>query len=412
MPTLWLINQFSNTPELPGHTRQYEIASGLVNQGWSVEVFSSDFSLSKRCFCKLNKFQLNFTERFPGIKWTWLRVLPYQSNNWKRYLNMISFCLHLFIYLVPLCLIKNSLGKGPDIILASSPQLPATFISLCIARIFKKPFVSEIRDLWPQTLIDQKPESTESFIVRFLLWMEREVYSKSDYVVVLAKGSERYVKERGAKKTIFLPNGADINKFKFSSLPDELCTFNKIRTLNILYPGAHGLCNALDKVLEAAFLLSNLPVKFVFIGDGPQKRTLIKKSKTLSNVKFLDPVPKKEMYKIMKSSDAILISLSDIPLFKYGVSPNKLYDAYALGRPVISSVGGEINKEIEDNSLGVVCPPENPVELANAVKKLLNTPREERELMGKRGRKLAETIYSRSKIISKYDRVLSNLLMN
>ena len=100
----------------------------------------------------------------------------------------------------------------------------------------------------------------------------------------------------------------------------------------------------------------------------------------------------------MREADAILISLKDVSLFKYGISPNKLYDAYALGRPVISTVGGVVNEEIENNYIGFTTDPGRPDKLAKIIKKMYKLPRNEREKMSLMGRQLAEKIYSREKI--------------
>ena len=104
----------------------------------------------------------------------------------------------------------------------------------------------------------------------------------------------------------------------------------------------------------------------------------------------------------MMKADAILLSLKDVDLFKFGVSPNKLYDAYALGRPLISTVGGIINQEIDDNKLGLTTLPGKPIELAKIIKKMYKLPRNEREEMGKNGRQIAENIYSREKVRISY----------
>ena len=101
----------------------------------------------------------------------------------------------------------------------------------------------------------------------------------------------------------------------------------------------------------------------------------------------------------MNSMDAILLSLDKNPLFRFGVSPNKLYDAYAVGRPIIATVPGMINKEIIDHNIGVTCEARNPEELALAIVKLMNKKRIEREKMSFSARKLAEKTYSRIKII-------------
>jgi glycosyltransferase involved in cell wall biosynthesis len=406
MPRLWLINQFANTPDLPGHTRQYEVAAGLVRLGWRVGVFASDFNLTQRCYRRLRFPWLSKSESPAGIRWTWLWVSPYRRNNWKRQLNMLSFCLHLLLRLLPGAMLGRLSGRAPELILASSPQLPAAFTCLWIARLSCIPFVLEVRDLWPQVLIDQGGKTPDSPMVRLLGWMERQLYSKAHMVVVLAQGAERYVRERGARRTAWLPNGPDLELFAPQPLPPDQATFT------VLYAGAHGDANALENVIEAARLLEcrNSPVGFQFIGDGPEKQDLIQLATGLKTVVFNDPVPKAEIPARMAQADAILLSLRDVPLFRYGVSPNKLYDAYAIGRPVITTVAGSINAEVETHRLGVTAQPGDPQALADAILRLAQTPRAEREAMAARATQLAHSTYSRQRINAEYNRLLREVI--
>jgi len=406
MPRLWLINQFANTPDLPGHTRQYEVAAGLVGLGWRVGVFASDFNLTQRRYRRLRFPLLCSSERPAGIHWSWLWVSPYSQNNWKRQLNMLSFCLHLVLRLLPAALLSRLRGRDPDVILASSPQLPAAFTCLWIARLIGIPFVLEVRDLWPQVLIDQGGKSPNSLMVRLLELIERNLYKNSQLVVVLAQGAERYVRELGARRTVWLPNGPDLELFAPEPLPPDQPTFT------VLYAGAHGDANALENVVSAARLLEqrNSPIRFRFIGDGPEKQTLIQLAADLKTVEFNDPVPKAEIPAQMKQADAILLSLRDVPLFRYGVSPNKLYDAYAIGRPVITTVAGSINSEVETHRLGVTAEPGDPLALADAILCLAQTPRAEREAMAKRAIELAHSTYSRQRINAEYNNLLRELI--
>ena len=406
MSRLWLINQFANTPDLPGHTRQYEVAAGLVGLGWGVGVFASDFNLTQRRYRRLRFPSLASSEHQAGIRWTWLLVSPYRQNNWRRQLNMLSFCLHLVLRLLPAALFGRLTGRAPNVILASSPQLPAAFTCFLIAFLSGLPFVLEVRDLWPQVLIDQGGKKTDSPLVRLLGWMERQLYSNSHTVVVLAKGAEGYVRERGARRTAWLPNGPDLGLFASQPLPPDQATFT------VLYAGAHGDANALENVIEAARLLEqrNSPVRFQFIGDGPEKKNLIQLAVGLKTVVFNDPLPKVEIPARMAQADAILLSLRDVPLFRYGVSPNKLYDAYAIGRPVITTVAGSINAEVETNHLGVTAEPGDPQDLADAILRLAQTPRVEREAMALRATQLAHSTYSRQRIIAEYNRLLREVI--
>ena len=410
MPSLWLINQFANTPDLPGHTRHYDIAVGLNKRSWEVDVFASDFNLSERRFKRLKGIQLYLIENIFEIRWFWIRVFPYSKNDWKRSMNMLSFCIHIFITLFFKLQIEKPHNQKIDCILASSPQLPAAFICLLIAKLFKIPFVFEVRDLWPQVLIDQGGKSPKSLLVRLLAFMEKELYTNSNYVVVLASGSEPYVRRKGAKKVKWLPNGPNLNDFKLFQLPRENDGFNPGRPFRILYAGAHSDSNGLDNVIKAGLLLSKLPIQFIFIGDGPQKTTLIKQAAGLKNFKFLDPIPKSLMPENLANSDAILLSLKDVPVYKYGVSPNKLYDAYAIARPVITTVLGAVNSEVEMNNLGVTAPPGDPQSLAKSIEKLFKTPFKEREMMAMRARNLAENVYSREKVINSYDELLKEVI--
>ena len=359
MPRLWLINQYANAPGMAGHSRHYEIAIGLKKLNWQVEIFSSDFNLGERSFKKLSKFDLIFSEVINGSIWHWLRVFPYKKNNWRRVINLLSFCGIVFIFASIRILRSRVINKEPDIFLASSPQLPAAFILLLLAKIFRKPFILEIRDLWPQVLIDQGGKSPKSLVIKILLFMEEKLYKHSDSIVVLSKGITNYIKKRSPSDIFWLPNGPDLNKFQFSKLPEEKTTFSKDRPFRILYAGAHGEANDLSNVIKSAKLLLKNPIEFTFMGDGPLKELLISEAKDCNNIIFRNPIPKEYVPDMMKRFDAILLSLKDVPVFKYGVSPNKLYDAYALGRPVISTASGQVNIEIEENYLGVTSLPNN-----------------------------------------------------
>ena len=403
MSLIWIINQFANTPDLAGHTRQYEISKYLVQKNWKVELFASDFNLSERKFKKLTKNQLLKTEKINGIKWNWLRVISYKKNDIKRILNMLSFCFNLsFIFLTKLIIKRNEV----KIIYASSPQLPAAFVSLVFAKMLKIPFFFEVRDLWPQVLIDQTGVNNQNFLIKILKILEKKLYKYSDEIIVLSKNSIDYIKTRGGSNITWLPNGPDLTNFSFSELPYEGNGFNSERPFTIIYTGTHGESNDLINVVKAAELIQELPILFIFVGDGPEKNKLINISKKLNNIKFFDPIPKYKIPSFIANSDAVLISLKDVLVFKYGISPNKLYDAYAIGRPVITTIEGAINDEVNAYNLGVTCIAENPKLLAKSIKVLFDLPREKRSQMGKRARKLAEEIYSREIINKK----LHNLL--
>ena len=213
--------------------------------------------------------------------------------------------------------------------MASSPQLPAAFVSYLLASFFKIPFIFEVRDLWPQILIDLGGKNKDNLIIKLLFIIEKILYKKSNLVVVLSKGSEKYAQAKGSINTIWLPNGPDLSKFRRSPLPEHKEGFTKERPFLIIYAGTHGEANGLENIINTAKYLDKDPVKFMLVGDGPEKKILKKKAGNLKNIELKSTVPQSR-FELVKA-DAVIHSLKKVKLFEYGVSPNKLYDAYAIG---------------------------------------------------------------------------------
>lgn len=395
---IWIINQFANTPDVPGHIRQYELGQFLVQQGCQVNVFASDYNLTQRQYLKLKFPQLWHRESLNGLQWNWLYAASYQVNNWRRYLNMLSFCLTL--------LIIGLFKPKPDLIIGSSPQLLAALTAWILAKLRGARFYFEVRDLWPQVLIELGGKSPNSLLVRFLAKIEHLLYQKSDRVIVLAAGLVDYATKHGAVQVNWLPNGPDIEQFKLE-IPVEVAKADyhiDPERICLMYTGAHGTANSLDTIVEAARLLDQShPQKFqiLLVGDGPEKSQLIEQASGIECLEFRPAIPKGEMPKLLKAADGLILTLKDIPLFHYGVSPNKLYDAYAAGKPVIVAVGGTVNQEVEKHRLGFTSEPEDAKGLAEAMRQLAQIPLSERQAMGQRGQDLICSTYSRTKVAAK-----------
>tara|TARA_B100000674_G_C37934590_1_gene959642 strand:+ start:718 stop:1434 length:717 start_codon:yes stop_codon:yes gene_type:complete len=236
--------------------------------------------------------------------------------------------------------------------------------------------------------------------------MESVLYRFSDHTIYLAKGVKDYLTDRGSEANTWLPNGPDLSVFTYSppAPPSKYFT--------VLYAGAHGAANDLSTVVSAARLISKnrMPIRFLLVGDGAEKVSLVSSSSDLPNIIFHAPVSKESIYSFIVQADAILLTLRDVPLFRYGVSPNKLYDAYAVGRPIITNVAGHISNEINDHRLGFTALPGNATSLAKAVVDLYETPFHERLEMSLRSRELAESFYSRSKVSKRLNSLLYSLL--
>lgn len=377
MMKIWIVNQYAIPPNRPGGTRHYYLAKELVKMGHEVTIFTSDVDyLSKEKVDNKDDFKV-----FDGVKFLFIKCLQYKKNGIRRAFNMLSFHNN---FLRTVKKNKSELYK-PDIIIGSSPNPFAALAALKVSKRFNIPFILEVRDLWPETLVEIGKMSPKNPFVLWLSYLEKKLYKKAEIIVTLleniANDIQKKVRER--KEIIWIPNGLDFDLVPDYTPPTDNSVFE------VIYAGAHGIANNLNIVLDAAEILKQNTIKkrviFRLIGDGPEKERLMKKAeeRELTNVIFEDPVPKKEIYKKLQSSDACLMILKPTKLFEKGISPNKLFDYMSVGRPIIFSVS-TTNKLIEKVDCGIVSEPGNPSDLATAIKKMAELPINQRELFGEK----------------------------
>jgi glycosyltransferase involved in cell wall biosynthesis len=177
----------------------------------------------------------------------------------------------------------------------------------------------------------------------------------------------------------------------------------------VTYTGAIGKANNLSIALEAAEILQgkNPGIRFLFVGDGPEKQSLLGllKEKKLNNVEFKDPVSKDAVVNILHESDALFFNLKDSPVFKYGISSNKLFDYLAAGKPVLFSCNA-VNNPVSKAGAGITVQPENPLDLSDAVAKLYAMSNKERREMGLKGKRFVKEFYSIPVLVEKLEKVL------
>lgn len=396
-PTVWILEQHTLPPGYPGGTRHYHIAEELAAEGFQVEVMTSDFHISQRRHLKLRWPRLRKTEHFGPLRWTWLWASGYQKNNWKRYANILTFAGTLGL--------TTLFRRKPQVILGSAPHLLAAYGAYLLARLRRVPFYIEIRDLWPQTLIDMGGRSPQSRMVRLLAWFERQLYTKADRVLILAEEAEDYVVERGANRDrlLWVPNGVDLQPLEGLPTPAEARAAHDLETDRFvaMYTGAHGSANSLHTIVDAARLLDEqAPGRFriLLVGDGMEKADLMERAKGIECLQFRDAVPKQDLRTLLQAADSLILTLLDVPVFRYGVSPRKLYDYYAAGKPVVVNVAGQITREVERNGCGLAAPPEDPAALAQRMQEMAAKSDEERAEMGRRSRELGESTYDMRKV--------------
>ncbi|MCH2148226.1 MAG: glycosyltransferase family 4 protein [Phycisphaerales bacterium] len=382
----WWINHYAIPPNEPGGTRHYSLAKKLKAHGIEVTIIASSFNYVQR----KERLQANESHRcevIDGVPFVWLRTRAYSGNSVSKLLNMLSFVRHLRRR-------PDLPDTKPDIIIGSSPHPFAADEARRIARRLNVPFCLEIRDLWPQTLTDVGGLSAWHPVVLWMRRIERRLYRAARCIVTLLPNSRKYFESHGVSPSSikWIPNGIDRDMLPPPRRPLEDGCFR------IMFVGIHGLVYGLETVVEAASILQKehaaSHIRFVLVGDGPQKQGLIDRAEQLglNNIEFRDSVPKSDVYDVMQQADALLMPLKQSAVHEYGISPNKLFEYMSVERPVIFAAESSANL-INEADAGMTIPPQQPAELARAAVALDQLSQEERDQMGRRGRSWVEANY-------------------
>lgn len=407
---LWIMNHYAIGPNSGGGTRHYDFAYELVKRGYDVTIFASSFDH------KLRKEKLNDGEKYRkeiinGVKFVWIKTVPYQKNDFNRIRNMISFAKNL----KKVC--KHM--EAPDTIIASSVHPLTCIAGYSISKKKNAKYIAEIRDLWPQTLIDMGAISEKSIITKVLRFMEKYIYKKAEKIIVLLPGAVEYIKSVGIEeeKVVYIPNGIVVNRVQ--KILNKKSVNEKINDImnehknkfNAVYLGAHGKANELDVIIDAAKILKNNNVNDVdllFVGDGPEKNNLIKKCKenNLTNVYFYDPISKYEVPLLLDKIDLCMVSMGDYGIYKYGISLNKLFDYLCSRKPIVFS-GNVMNDIVKEANAGISVNARDSEGLANAILKIRNMSVEERNKLGQNGFEYVKKYHDISSIlVDKLERII------
>lgn len=409
---IWMFNHYAVTPDMPGGTRHYDFAKELTKRGYKVTIFASSFHLGQHKELKLGKNEKYKFDSFNDVNFVWLKTFPYQKNNWRRAVNMLSY-MHRAYWLGRKIARRVRGGENPDVIIGSSVHLFAVYTAYLLSKKYKVPFIMEVRDLWPQTLIDMGLSKWNPFVM-MLSVLEKYLYKRSDKIITLLPKAGEYIEKFGIKlsKITWIPNGVDLERFNLSGAELKRQETSD-SSFTITYTGGMSKANNLDVVVEAAEILhkDHPDIKFLLIGDGQEKARLLQmaKEKNLDNVKFHESVPKSEIVKFLLNANCLLFNLLYSPVFKYGISSNKLFDYLASGRPIIFSCNAS-NNPVKEVGAGVTVPLDNPEELADAILKLYHMPEKQKEEMGQRGKEYVKKYHSTAVLADKLEELIKEQL--
>ena len=272
-------------------------------------------------------------------------------------------------------------GGKYDVIIVSSPPLFIGISGYLISLFKRTPFVFEIRDLWPESAIDTGVV-TNGFIIKLAYALEKFIYKKATIINVLTPAFRNTLIEKkgiNPEKIIFIPNAADFTLSDGLLKSFDVNQFKKEHDLEdkfvITYVGAHGVANHLNQVLETGKLLEETNVLFLLIGDGMEKIKLKELAKTnkVSNVRFINPVPKAEVFKYILASDMGTSVLKNVETFKT-VYSNKTFDYMSCKKPILMAIDGVSRELVEEANAGVFVQPENPEDFALKIRNYLSSP--------------------------------------
>lgn len=410
-PVVWIFNHYVTDPDSAGGSRHFDWAKELIRRGYKVVIVASSFHYLKYKESReyLKSFYLN--ENIQGVPFIWIKTIPYFKNDFRRFINMLSFAW--LVYKFP----SKLLQPKPDIIIGSSVHLFTPFAAWFLAKRIGSKFILEIRDLWPETLIQLGWKKWHPFII-ILGWLEKYLYKRARNIILLFPKAHEYILNLNIginpKKLLWIPNGVNCSDFEISEVTAEMnekISFINRGVIKIVNAGALGNVYALDKLIEAMKIVSvrNRDVILYLIGNGPMEQELKAKvaSLNLTNVIFHDSIPKKHIPYVLNKADILYASLMKSPLYKYGMSLNKLYDYMAAAKPVIFAVDS-VNNPVDEAGAGITVSPDSEKEIAEAILKLAEMSGEERKGLGERGRQYARMHFDTKALIDRLEPILLN----
>jgi glycosyltransferase involved in cell wall biosynthesis len=315
----------------------------------------------------------------------------------RRTLNYVSFMISAVLAAPRL--------PRPDIYISTSPQFFCGLAGLFAAKMFAKPWLLEVRDLWPESIVSvgamQKGKA-----IKFLEWLERLAYRKADRIVCVTDSFRPHIAARceNPSKIDVVKNGVDLGLFKISAAGGDIKSRYGLEGRFVAaYVGTHGMAHGLDTVLDAAASLKNdSRIAFLLVGGGSEQARLAARAQSmgLDNVRIVGQLAKSEMPAVWAATDASLIVLKRSDTFEK-VLPSKMFEAMAMECPIILGVRGEAKALLEAAGAGIAVTPESADELAAAVVRMANETAWAKSLGGAGGR-FVRANFDRERLAERY----------
>lgn len=396
-------HQHFSTPSGATGTRSYEMARKLISQGHTVTMVCGSYNVGA------TGLSSEFVKGRREGEVDGIYVIEFDL----RYANSDGFITRTWQFLkFAAKSIGIALRKDYDLLFATSTPLTASLPGIAARWLRRKPFVFEVRDLWPEL-----PKAMGAIRNPLILWgmavLERLSYAAADRCIGLSPGIVDGIKakSRANLPVDMIPNGCDMALFSQASGEFTFPFARRDDQILVCFTGAHGMANGLDNVLDAAMVLKQRgddKVVFVFVGEGKVKPQLKQRAADmhLTNCHFMDAMPKTQLVNLLHQADVGLMPLANVPAFYYGTSPNKFFDYISCGLPVVNNYPGWLADMINETGCGVAVPPDDPSAMANALVDLANN-KHALAAMGEKGIQLAQQRFDRDRLSDQFCKVLT-----
>lgn len=341
---VWLINHYAVPPRYYPLARQTHFAKYLMEMGHSVTIFAAStvHNSDKNLITDGAPWR---EETVDGVHYVYIKCLDYQGNGLKRVYNICEFAWKL----PGVC---KKFPK-PDAIVATSMPPTSCAVGIHLARKYGCRGIAEIADLWPESIVAYGIAGPYNPAVIGLRWLEKWIYKKADAVVFTMEGAYDYIVEQGWEKDVprskvfYINNGVDLEAFHYNREHFQVqdADLEDPDTFKIVYTGSIRRVNNLGALLDAAKEVKNPRIRFLVWGDGDELPALRRRveEEHIENVVFKGRVEKKYVPYIVSRADLNYIHGDRMPLFRFGISPNKLFDYFAAGKPVLMDVQAKYN---------------------------------------------------------------------
>lgn len=388
MRTVVVLNQFALPRSEAGGTRHVDLFGRLPD--WQVLIVAGDRNhYSQRRF------------RTDDRRFRLVRVPAQGGGGAARLIGWIAYAGQALAVTL----------RAPDasLVVGSSPQPLAALAGLVAARLRGLPFVLEVRDLWPESLVSAGVMRRGGLGYRVFRALERVLARQARRIVCVTSGWERHFGALGvADRLVVVPNGTEPSDFAVPTAREALRAEHRVSGFTAVFAGAHGPKDGLDQILDAAGALPE--VRFLLVGSGPAKPAARERAirEGLGNVEFREPLAKQHLAGLLRACDVGVHAVTPLEVFQQGMSPNKLFDYLAAGLPVVSNAGRGLRSVLGDRDCGVVGPSDG---LAAGLRIVRDASPAVRERWRGNAERLTADRFSRTAVAAELARVLDELVV-